>query len=343
MTKLRVGMIGAGGVSHSHAPHWLALDADVSVYATVGASELATRYGLRAVETLEQLFLTTDVIDICTPTVTHRELALAAIGAGKNVLCEKPLGRTVEDAKVIAAAAHAACVQVYPAHVVRFFPEYAAMHAAVEQGQIGAPAVLRFTRGGEGATSDWFFDEAQSGGIILDQMIHDLDQARWIAGDVVQVYAVQNPPTVSGRIPRDVVVHATLTHLNGAISHIQGIWGPRGMDFRTSFDVAGDTGALRFDSSTAGTMVENLSAADVGTSYLPPATAEESPYLTQLREVAEAFAGGPAPRVSLDDGIIAVALAEAAQESIATGRAIEFDASLFIGPTCERSRRSGSR
>src|SRR5665648_218134 len=257
MPKLRVGMIGAGGVSHAHAPHWLALDVDVSVYALAGADELAARYGLTAVRTLEQLLLTTDVIDICTPTVTHRELTLAAIGAGKNVLCEKPLGRTVEDAKAIAAAAHAANVQVYPAHVVRFFPEYAAMHAAVEQGKIGQPAVLRFTRGGEGATSDWFFDEAQSGGIILDQMIHDLDQARWIAGEVVQVYAVQNPPTVRGSVPRNVVVHVTLTHLNGAISHIQGIWGPRGMDFRTSFDVAGDAGVLRFDSSASGTVVEN--------------------------------------------------------------------------------------
>ena len=328
MPKLRVGLIGAGGVSHSHAPHWLALGADVSVYALVGADELAGRYGLTAVGTLEQLLLTTDVIDICTTTVTHRELALAAIGAGKNVLCEKPLGRTVEDARAIATAAHAADVQVYPAHVVRFFPEYAAMHAAVEQGKIGQPAVLRFARGGEGPTSDWFFDEAQSGGIILDLMIHDLDQARWIAGEVVQVYAVQNPPTVNGSIPRNVVVHVTLTHLNGAISLIQGIWGPGGTG--TSFEVAGDAGALRFDSSAAGTIVENLCTAEAGTSYLPPASAEESPYLTQLREIAEAFLGGPKPRVCLDDGIIAVALAEAAQESIATGSAIEFDASAAL-------------
>jgi myo-inositol 2-dehydrogenase/D-chiro-inositol 1-dehydrogenase len=300
------------------------------VYALAGGEELAARYGLTTVGSLEQLLLTADVIDICTPTVTHRELALAAIGAGKSVLCEKPLGRTVEDAKVIAAAARAAHVQVYPAHVVRFFPEYAAMHEAVEQGKIGALAVLRFSRGGEGATSDWFYDEAQSGGIILDQMIHDLDQARWTAGEVVQVFAVQNPPTVHGNVPRNVVVHVTLTHLSGAISHIQGIWGPRGMDFRTSFDVAGDAGALRFDSSAGGTVVENLCTPESGSSYLPPDSADESPYLTQLREMAQAFQGGPTPRVSLDDGIIAVALAEAAQASIATGSAVEFDASTVL-------------
>jgi len=330
VSKLRVGIVGAGGISHSHAPHWVALGADVSVFALNGSQELAARYGLTVASTLDQLLHTSDVIDICTPTVTHRDCALAAISAGKSVLCEKPLGRTMADAKTIAAAARAADVQVYPAHVVRFFPEYAAMHAAVQQGVIGRPAVLRFSRGGAGATSDWFFNEAESGGIILDQMIHDLDQARWIAGEVVAVYAVQNPPTVNGRIPRNVIAHVTLTHRSGAISHIQGIWGPRGMDFRTSFDVAGDAGALRFDSSAGGTVVENLCTPESGSSYLPPDSAEESPYLTQLREMAQAFQGGPTPRVSLDDGIIAVALAEAAQASIATGSAVEFDASTVL-------------
>jgi predicted dehydrogenase len=328
--SLQVGMIGAGGVSHSHAPHWVSLGAAVSVYAVAGAPELAARYGLSAVQTLAELFASSDVIDICTPTLTHRDLALAAIGAGKDVLCEKPLGRTLEDAKAIAAAARAAGVQVYPAHVVRFFPEYAAMHAGVAAGAIGAPAVLRFSRGGEGASSDWFFDEAASGGIILDQMIHDLDQARWTAGEVAAVFAVQNPPTVNGQIPRNVVAHVTLTHVGGAISHIQGIWGPRGMEFRTSFDVAGAAGLLRFDSAAPAAMVANLAGPKVGSSYLPPESAQESPYLAELREFAHAFQGGPTPRVSLDDGVIAVALAQAAQESVATGRAVAFDAAAAL-------------
>ena len=332
MSKLRVGIVGAGGISHSHAPHWVALGADVSVFALNGSQELAARYGLTVASTLDQLLHTSDVIDICTPTVTHRDCALAAISAGKSVLCEKPLGRTMADAKTIAAAARAADVQVYPAHVVRFFPEYAAMHAAVQQGVIGRPAVLRFSRGGAGATSDWFFNEAESGGIILDQMIHDLDQARWIAGEVVAVYAVQNPPTVNGRIPRNVIAHVTLTHSSGAISHIQGIWGPPGMDFCTSFDVTGDAGTLRYDSSVASTVVENLASGGPTASYLPPDSAEESPYLSEIREFATAFQGGPAPRVSLEDGVIAIALAEAAQESIATGSSIEFDTAAVLDP-----------
>ena len=330
MTQLKIGIIGAGGISHSHAPHWVALGADVTVYSEIGAESLAAEFGLRVIPSIEELLDAVDAVDICTPTATHSALSIQAIRAGKHVLCEKPFGLTTAEAQAIAEAAYEAGVQVYPAHVVRFFPEYASLHAAVARGDIGRPAVLRFSRGGAGATSDWFFDEAQSGGIIVDQMIHDLDQARWIAGEVTRVYAVQNPPTVGGVVPRNVTAHVTLTHQSGAISTIQGVWGPPGMEFRTSFDVAGDAGTLRFDSTIRGTLDENLSNVTVENSYLPQTSAEESPYLTEIREFATAFEGGPLPRVSLEDGVIAVALAQAARTSVATGAPVDFDLSTIV-------------
>jgi predicted dehydrogenase len=332
MSGLRVGLIGSGSVSRSHAPHWVALGAKVSVYSHEGAEELAAHYGLRVVTSQDELLDAVDVVDVCTPTLTHRTVSVAAIEAGKHVLCEKPLGRTLDDAQAVAAAAHAAQVQVYPAHVVRYFPEYATLQAAVEQGQIGKPAVLRFSRGGSGPTTDWFFDDAESGGIVLDLMIHDLDQARWIAGEVTRVYAVQNPKTVDGRVPRNVTAHVTLVHEGGAISHIHGAWGPPGMDFPTGFDVAGELATLRFDSRISRTVLENLATGTEETSYLPPPSAEESPYLTEIREIARAFEGGPAPRVSLADGVVAVGLADAARTSIETGAPVDFDVAAVLAP-----------
>lgn len=334
MSRLRVGIIGSGGISHSHAPNWVGIGAEVFVYSLVGGSELAERYGLTLVDNFERLLSLVDVVDVCTPTPTHREIALAAIAAGKDVLCEKPLGHTTEDALVVTAAARAAGVQLYPAHVVRYFPEYVALQQAVRDGRIGQPAVLRFSRGGEGPSTDWFYDDARSGGIVFDQMIHDLDQARWIAGEVTRVYAVQNPPTVDSVIPRNVVAQAILTHESGAISYVQGVWGPRGMAFGTSFSVAGDAGMLTFDSLHqalhGGVVIENLPGSVRESSYLPPAALEESPYLSEIREFAVAFGGGPAPRVSAEDGVIAVALAEAARESIAVGEPVEFRSPLIV-------------
>ena len=327
---LKVGIVGAGGISRSHAPHWVAVGAEVSVHSEVGAERLAREFGLTVRPTLGELLDEVDVVDVCTPTPSHAAISLAAIAAGRHVLSEKPLGRTTEQAHAVAVAARAAGVQAYPAHVVRFFPEYAALKAAVDAGRIGDPAVLRFSRGGEGATSDWFFDDAQSGGIVLDQMIHDIDQARWIAGEVVRVHARQNPPTVGDAIPRQVVAHVVLTHASGAISFIQGTWGARGMRFRTAFDVAGSRGTLRWSSTDPGTLDENLADPSPGSSYLPPPSAEESPYLTQVREFAAAFSGGPPPRVAIEDGVLAVALAEAARTSIRSGEPVDVDADAVL-------------
>jgi myo-inositol 2-dehydrogenase/D-chiro-inositol 1-dehydrogenase len=330
---LKVGIVGAGGISRSHAPHWVTVGAEVSVYSEQGAEELAVGYGLSVRPTLESLIEAVDVVDVCTPTPSHADVCLAAIAAGRSVLSEKPLGRTTAQAREVAAAAREAGVQAYPAHVVRFFPEYAAAKTAVAAGRIGDPAVLRFSRGGEGASSDWFFDDELSGGIVLDQMIHDIDQARWIAGEVVRVSARQNPPTEHGRVPRRVVAHVVLEHRSGAISFVHGTWGPRGMRFRTGFDIAGSHGTLRWSSTDPGTAEENLGDPPPASSYLPPPSPEESPYLTQIREFAAAFEGGPPPRVAIEDGVLAVAVAEATRESIRLGRAVDVDETALLSGT----------
>jgi myo-inositol 2-dehydrogenase/D-chiro-inositol 1-dehydrogenase len=97
------------------------------------------------------------------------------------------------------------------------------------------------------------------------------------------------------------------------------------MRFRTAFDVAGSRGTLRWSSTDPGTADENLGDPPPASSYLPPSAPEESPYLTQIREFAAAFDGGPPPRVAIEDGVLAVAVAEAARESIRAGRAVDVD------------------
>jgi myo-inositol 2-dehydrogenase/D-chiro-inositol 1-dehydrogenase len=333
MTQLRVGLVGSGGISHVHVPAWLELGAKITVFSLEGAEELAARYGLTVADSLDDLLGAVDVVDICTPTPSHVGIATAAAAAGKDVVCEKPLGRTVAEGTAILDAVRAAGTQLYPGHVVRYFPAYAAAKEAVSKGRVGNLAVLRFNRGGAGPATDWFYDQEQSGGIIMDQMIHDLDQALWLAGDVSSVYAVQNaastPANADRPATRNVSAHVTLTHESGAISHIQGVWGPPTMAFRTSFDIAGDAGALHFDSAANTSVVKNLAIED-SASYLPPAGAEESPYLTEIREFAEAFAGRAESRVSLEDGIIAVALAEAALLSVQIGQSVPFCAASVL-------------
>ncbi|MFI8874088.1 Gfo/Idh/MocA family protein [Streptomyces sp. NPDC055243] len=335
MRPLHIGLIGAGGIARAHLPGWLELGARVSVYTVDGSAEkLAAEYAGRevaAVASLGELLADCAAVDICTPTPTHKELALAAVAAGRHVVCEKPLALGAADAEEIAAAAEAAGVRLHPAHVVRYFPAYAAMQRAVEQGELGYLAVLRFTRGGARPQwAPWFGDPAKSGGVIMDLMVHDIDIARWIAGDVVRVHAQTRgvEQTTGGTEAEVVSATAVLTHASGAISHITGLWGLPDQQFRTTFRIAGSDGLLRHDStSVPGYRItaQGVRAANEG---IPSSPMTESPYLAELREFAASWEeGGGAPRVSARDGIEAVRIAEAAVESSRTGRAVEITTS----------------
>lgn len=305
---LRVGVIGAGGISHDHVRSWLELGAEVTAYSRSGAAVLARDYGVAEVESLDELLRASDVVDICTPTATHPDLVRAAIAAGVPIICEKPLALTAGEAQALVDEAAQAGVPLYPAHVVRFTPAYRAAKRAVEGGEVGRVAVARFRRAGEFPTwGRWFADEQESGGIVLDQMIHDIDFAGWAFGPVISVLGSRSAP-----IPGSAAVSARLQmqHESGTLSYAMGVWGAAGLSFSTRFSIAGDAGTLSHDSR------ESASA--------------ENPYTTQLRELARAIRGECAARVTGADGVQAVRVARAAMESIATGAPVQISFPLSV-------------
>ncbi|GAA3134826.1 myo-inositol 2-dehydrogenase/D-chiro-inositol 1-dehydrogenase [Kribbella aluminosa] len=331
LAGLTVGLIGAGNISHVHAASWKAVGARVLVYSLEGAEVLAEQYGLEVVPSLDAVLAAAEFVDIVTPSATHKEITLAAIKAGKNVICEKPLTLTAADSHEVIDAAEAAGVRLYPAHVVRYFPAYKAAYDAIQAGRIGDVAVARFYRQASSpAGAGWYREVARSGGVIMDLMVHDLDQARWLCGEVKSVYAVQNPPTVDGVSPVNVAAHVTLTHENGAISHCRATWGATGTTFQTGFQVAGAKGVLKFKSDADTGYKDELQDA-AGGDLLIPSSLGESPYLTQLRELAIGLRGGPEPRVLASDGATAVYLAEAARASMESGQPIDMKTFVSTG------------
>lgn len=324
MNMRTVGLVGAGGISNVHLPAWLELGLDVVVYSLDGlAPALVERHGGgRVVDSFQELLEQCDVLDICTPTFTHRELTLEAAAAGKHIICEKPLALTADDAREMRDACEHAGVTLYPAHVVRFFPEYKILHDRVADGDLGNVAVQRFSRIGAKPVAEWFWDLESSGGIAVDQMIHDFDFARWIAGDVRSIFATRT----GGVAPGDpVTVQAVLTHVNGTVSHVNGAWGNPRTEFRTRFEVAGTLGFVQHDSALNPSLTSNGIAVVDGEGFLPPTGPGESPYLTEIREFYEAFLDGSVPRVTADDGIAALELAIAANCSIETGEVITME------------------
>lgn len=303
---LTVGLLGAGMMGREHLRQFRALGAQVLVWSRSGAQSLTAQLGGTPVSSLEELLRSADVIDVTTPTTTHLEFGLAALAAGKHLICEKPLARTVADAEALAAAAASADRLLLPAHVVRWFPEYRTVKNEVDAGELGELQQLRFFRGGAYPTSPWFGDRARSGGVVVDLMIHDLDQARWLAGEVVRVEAVREEGVAAGHPFEKASV--TLTHASGARSRVDGAWGAPDSRFTTEFAIRGAAGARAHSSRQP---------AAPGTAH------DESPYLAELRDFCAAIETGARVRVSPADAVEAVRLATAALDSIDSGRPVE--------------------
>ncbi len=315
---LTVGVVGAGGIAHPHLEAWRHLGARLLVHSQEGAQEVAARYGAEVAHDLDDLLSSADVVDVCTPTNTHHDVVLRAAAAGRHVICEKPLSHRREEALAMIAACDAAGVQLHPGQVVRFFPEYATAKDLVAAGRVGAPAVLRLTRRGARPERSWFADSAQSGGILVDQMIHDFDFARWLAGEVVQVFA-----SVVGDPPGPTIGMAVLTHADGALTHVLGGWGHPHESFRTSFSIAGASGLLRHSSVATEGLVFARADAPTGGELLPGGSAASSPFVTELAEFAASCSGGAAPRVTAQDSLAALDIALAAGRSAATGESVQ--------------------
>jgi myo-inositol 2-dehydrogenase/D-chiro-inositol 1-dehydrogenase len=335
--QLRVGLVGAGVMAAVHLANLIELGHRVSVYSEAGAAELVAGTPAVAVVDYDALLGDVDWVLIATPTDTHHDFAVRALQRGRDLIVEKPLARTYADAIALVELADSLGRRLLPGHVVRFFPEYVQLQRAVSSGALGSLAVLRFTRAGSfPIRSAWFADVARSGGIVFDQMLHDLDLARWLAGEVVSVSALSRHDE-SGPSPVQAA-HVTLRHATGAITLASGVWGAQHLEFRTSFSVAGTGGILEHDSARERPSTaqldrrpsDRLEAPDEfddqpADGLLPARDAADDPYLTELAAFFDPVAD-PTRIVSARDGAEAVRIAEAALASLAAGQPIELSA-----------------
>jgi predicted dehydrogenase len=326
----RIGLIGAGFMGTTHARAWSATDATLTAVLAGPDSppeELADEHGATAFTQLDAFLDVVDVVDVCAPTHLHAEFTLAAARASKHVICEKPLARTPEDGAEMVAACRDAGVQLLVGHVVRFFPEYLAAKAAVERGAVGEPAVLRFSRATfqpRRPAGNWFIDQQKSGGLVLDLMVHDLDYARWVGGEVTSVYA----RSVQGARPAAGIDHAVaiLRHAGGALSNVEASWAYPHGHFRTRGEIAGDAGVVSWDSARTDPMRTFLHEQQRGgDTPLAASTLDEDPYTTQLRHFLAVLRGDAEPVVTGEDGLASLRLAAAVARSIETGEVASLD------------------
>jgi myo-inositol 2-dehydrogenase / D-chiro-inositol 1-dehydrogenase len=326
---MRVGIVGAGTMGGIHAAGWKSTDAElVGVMSKnqTAALELSQKYSTKVFDSYEDLLGQVDIIDICVPTDFHKEMVLQAAKVGKHILCEKPIALTLEDGQAMIAACNDAKVRLFIAMVVRFFPQYSAAQQAVVDGQLGNIGVMRFKRVSYQPTGDegWFTDDARSGGMLVDLMIHDFDYARWLGGNVKRVFA----KSVRGQDPNAPSDYAlvTLGFDNGRIALVEGGWAyPSGV-FRTSMDIAGSDGVIEWRSDDATTIQPFLKPkGEIGVARVgvPSSILAEDPYTTEIKHAYDCIKNNKPFLVTAEDGLEALRIALAAKESLKTGKAIQ--------------------
>jgi predicted dehydrogenase len=253
---LGVGMVGYAfmGAAHSQAwrtaPHFFDLPLRPTMRALCGrdpgrVADAATRLGWESAETdWTRLLARTDIdlVDICSPGDTHAEIAIAALEAGKHVLCEKPLANTVAEAEAMTAAAERAAergVRSMVGFTYRRVPAIALARRLVEEGRIGDVRHVRAQYLQDWLTDpstpmSWRLDKAKAGsGALGDIGAHVVDLTQHITGDHVT--------TVNGLLETFVTKRPVASSTSGALL---GGEAPDGGDQQTGEVTVDDTAAF---------------------------------------------------------------------------------------------------
>lgn len=195
MPKLRLGVIGGGGIASAHLPHLRqrAVEGEIELVGIAdvnsAAASTAKKYDVeRFVTDYRELLPDVDAVLICVPTHLHAEIAVEALSEGKSVFCEKPMARTLEQADAMCDAAQKSGAALQIGFVRRFDDEWLAWREAVLSDQIGRPVVWRVVASGSGPGAAWFTQDQQGGGPFLDGCIHNFDFALHTFGPAQWVF-----------------------------------------------------------------------------------------------------------------------------------------------------------
>lgn len=329
---LRFGLIGTGRIGQVHAANIarepgaeLAWVADPFVE---GARAVAERFGGRATADAADVFVSgrVDAVLIASPTSTHVDLIRASIEAGLPVLCEKPIDLDIARVDALAPLVRQSGVPVALGFNRRFDAGFAAAHARVAAGEIGALEQLQIiSRDPSAPPADYV---AASGGIFRDMTIHDFDMARFFLPDIVEVSAVGATVFDAGaRLHGDFDTAAvTMRAASGAIvSVLNSRHSAVGYDQR--LEAFGSHGMIQVANMPT-SLVSVSTAASVEAK--PPyqdffLQRYADAYVAELRAFIALARGEQSTSPTFADGRAALVLADAAQRSAVDGVAVRVD------------------
>jgi predicted dehydrogenase len=354
MTELGVGMVGYAfmGAAHSQAwrtaPHVFDLPLAVSMAAVCGrdadlVTAAARRLGWASAETDWHALIARDdvqLVDVCTPGDLHAEIAIAALEAGKHVLCEKPLANTLEEAAAMAAAADRARERGVRSMIgfnYRRVPAIALARSLAADGKLGEIRHVRATY-----LQDWLVDpefpltwrlqqERAGSGALGDLGAHIVDLAQYLTGTLITGVSgvaatfVQSRPLPAGGGHGEVTVDDAALFTarldGGAMASFEATRFATGRKNQLRIEVNGSLGSLVFDLERMNELwfYESSAGADSGfrrilvtepshpyvAAWWPPGhvLGWEHTFTHEVRDLVTAIADGTDPAPSFADGL----------------------------------------
>ena len=325
---VRFAVLGAGRIGQVHA------DAIASVPGAVLVAVADAIAGRRAVRCRQARLRDPwhgrdrgasdiDAVVICTPTDTHADLIERFVKAGKAVFCEKPVDLSVARVQDCLKVVDRVGGKLMVGFQRRFDPDFRALKAAIDDGKIGDVEMVTLTSRDPAAPPISYIE--RSGGIFRDMTIHDFDVARWLLGEepvsVMAAASVLTDPAIGkvGDFDSANVILITASGKQATINNTRRA--TYGYDQR--IEVHGSEGSVTAENHRQARI--ELANADGYTR--PPLldffmTRYAAAYAAEIAAFVAALADGSPMPTTGEDGLRALALAEAAVRSVAEGRAV---------------------
>ncbi|MDE2516097.1 MAG: inositol 2-dehydrogenase [Rhodospirillales bacterium] len=332
MEKVAIAVLGCGRIGRMHA-RVLARHPRtrlIAVYDVMAdaAAETARELGVQAAASVAAVLADPALraVLIATPTPTHVDLIIAAAQAGKAILCEKPIDLDMARVRACQQAIAPLAPIVMIGFNRRFDPSFQALRRRAEAGEIGAIEQVVITSRDPAPPPAHFVRD--SGGLFRDMTIHDFDMARSLVGDIVEVQAMGAcliDPAIGAAGDIDSAM-VQLRARSGAMVHINNSRrSAYGYDQR--LEVFGAKGMLIAENRRATTVRASLGAATEAADPVLPFFIERyaEAYAAEIGHFIDCLANGTTPATSFADGVAALAIADAALESMRRGASVRLD------------------
>jgi myo-inositol 2-dehydrogenase / D-chiro-inositol 1-dehydrogenase len=326
---IRFALLGAGRIGKVHA-RAITSNPDAKLVAVAdampqAAEAIAAQYGC-AVRTIAEIAASSeiDAVVICTPTDTHADLIETFSKAGKAMFCEKPIDLSLARVKACLAVVELNRSTLMVGFNRRFDPHFMAVRDAIEEGRIGKVEMVTITSRDPGPPGLDYIK--RSGGIFRDMTIHDFDMARFLLGEEIDTVSAQASVLVdpaigeAGDYDSASVMLATASGKHATISNSRRA--TYGYDQR--IEAHGSEGVVSAENQRA----VSIEIAGSGGYTRPPLldffmTRYTQAYANEIAAFIDAIGGKRAASPSGKDGLIALALADAAVKSVKEKRAVK--------------------